>query len=75
MKPAFDPLAQRYVSARYPICARDGMVNHSIRQAPCACRYAGRTDGGRKRGRKNPADLLTCRALHVPKMGLEPIRF
>lgn len=29
MKPAFDPLAQRYASARYPICARDGMVNHS----------------------------------------------
>ena len=29
MKPAFDPLAQRYVSARYPIYARGGMVNHS----------------------------------------------
>ena len=36
MKPAFDPLAQRYASARYPIYARGGMVNCSCPQASAA---------------------------------------
>ena len=55
MKPAFDPLAQRYASA--PADTQEGPA------------VAAKEDA------KNPADLLTCRALHVPKMGLEPIRF
>ena len=36
MNPAFDPLSQRYSSQRYPIYARDGMVNCSCPQAASA---------------------------------------
>ena len=36
MKTSFDPLAQRYPSQRYPIYARDGMVNCSCPQAAAA---------------------------------------
>ncbi len=36
MKTAFDPLAQRYVSQRFPIYARGGMVNCSCPQAAAA---------------------------------------
>ena len=36
MKPVFDPLAQRYSSQRYPVYARNGMVNCSCPQAASA---------------------------------------
>ena len=36
MKTAFDPLAQRYTSQRFPIYARGGMVNCSSPQASAA---------------------------------------
>ena len=36
MKTIFDPLAQRYPSARYPLYARGGMVNCSNPQASAA---------------------------------------
>ncbi len=36
MKPVFDPLFQRYASQRYPIYARNGMVNCSCPQAASA---------------------------------------
>ena len=36
MKIVFDPLAQRYPSQRYPIYARNGMVNCSCPQASAA---------------------------------------
>ena len=36
MKPAFDPLAQRYPSQRFPIYAKGGMVNTSCPQASAA---------------------------------------
>ena len=36
MKPSFDPLAQRYASQRFPIYARNGMVNCSSPQAAAA---------------------------------------
>ena len=36
MKTSFDPLAQRYASQRFPIYARNGMVNCSSPQAAAA---------------------------------------
>lgn len=36
MKTAFDPLAQRYASQRFPVYAREGMVNCSSPQAAAA---------------------------------------
>ena len=36
MRTTFDPLAQRYPSQRFPIYARDGMVNASSPQAAAA---------------------------------------
>ena len=45
MKTAFDPLAQRYPSQRYPIYARGGMVNCSCPQAAAAGLEALRAGG------------------------------
>ena len=38
MTVAFDPLAQRYPSRRYPVYARGGMVNSSCPQASAGAR-------------------------------------
>ena len=45
MKTPFDPLAQRYPSQRFPIYAREGMVNCSSPQAAAAGLEALRNGG------------------------------